>query len=405
MRILHITAQKPDSTGSGIYLTQTTLACKRLGHEQAVIYGIDAQDEPILPKGVQMFPVRFNTPELPFDVCGMSDEMPYPSTKYRDLTPQMQEQFEHAFMSMLDTALAEFKPEVIVCNHLYLLTAAVREHVPNLPIVAICHNTCLRQLEQHDLCNERIIESIRKVDLLLALHGEQRERIIKLFGVETDHVKIIGSAYNAQIFNLGDRVIPEEPGGPTLRNLVYAGKITYKKGINSLLSAVSMLKVPPKTINLRLCGGMNNSFQRTALELLINENPQNVEYLGILGRHRLADEYRRAHIFTLASYYEGLPLCIIEALACGCKVVVTDLPGLQDWVKESIPDAPIWFVTPPRMQGVDDPLKRDLPAFEKRIADAIEEAAAAKPRVVDVSHLSWTALAERLTAYCNETLN
>ena len=30
MRILHVTAQKPDSTGSGVYLSPVVGACKRL---------------------------------------------------------------------------------------------------------------------------------------------------------------------------------------------------------------------------------------------------------------------------------------------------------------------------------------------------------------------------------------
>ena len=33
-----------------------------------------------------VFDVRFHTEALPFHVCGMSDVMPYPATRYRDLT-------------------------------------------------------------------------------------------------------------------------------------------------------------------------------------------------------------------------------------------------------------------------------------------------------------------------------
>jgi len=39
MRILSITAQKPHSTGSGVYLTETVRGFKELGHTQAVIAG------------------------------------------------------------------------------------------------------------------------------------------------------------------------------------------------------------------------------------------------------------------------------------------------------------------------------------------------------------------------------
>ena len=49
MRILHVSAQKPDSTGSGVYLTQVVAACARLGCEQAVVCGIGPDDAPVLP--------------------------------------------------------------------------------------------------------------------------------------------------------------------------------------------------------------------------------------------------------------------------------------------------------------------------------------------------------------------
>ena len=39
MKILSITAQKPHSTGSGVYLTELVNAFDRLGHSQAVIAG------------------------------------------------------------------------------------------------------------------------------------------------------------------------------------------------------------------------------------------------------------------------------------------------------------------------------------------------------------------------------
>ena len=44
MKILSVTAQKPDSTGSGVYLTELVKGFNKLGHEQAVIAGITKED-------------------------------------------------------------------------------------------------------------------------------------------------------------------------------------------------------------------------------------------------------------------------------------------------------------------------------------------------------------------------
>ena len=83
MRILSLTAQKPDSTGSGVYLTELVRGFAAQGHEQAVLCGTVAEDEIRLPEGVAVYPVCYQSGQLPFPVCGMSDEMPYTSTRYR----------------------------------------------------------------------------------------------------------------------------------------------------------------------------------------------------------------------------------------------------------------------------------------------------------------------------------
>lgn len=408
MKILHVTAQKPDSTGSGVYLAQTVAACARLGCEQAVVCGVDASDGIELPADVAVFPVRFNTPELPFDVCGMSDEMPYLSTRYRDLTPQMLEQFEAAFKAKLAEAVEAFNPEVIVCNHLYLVTTFMRELAEELalgcPVVAICHNTCLRQLSQHGLERERIIGAVCRLDLVLALHGEQRERIVEMFAIDPAKVAVIGTGYDASVFNLCPEVgegIAVGGNSKPARSAVYAGKVTFKKGIDSLLRSMDLLQEPA---SLRLCGGIGPDYQGGVLEQRMQESAQRLSYAGRLAPTVLAGEYRAAEVFVLPSFSEGLPLVVIEALACGCKVVVTDLPGLRPWIEDNIPAAPIVYVEPPRMTSVDEPLEQDLPAFEQRLADALEEAFAMPCPITDVSALSWDALASRLTTYCEGLL-
>ena len=97
MRILNITAQKPDSTGSGVYLSELVKEFDREGHKQAVIAGVYPEDKILLPPGVQQFFVYFHTEDLPFAIAGMSDEMPYESTVYRTMTETMTEKFMSAF--------------------------------------------------------------------------------------------------------------------------------------------------------------------------------------------------------------------------------------------------------------------------------------------------------------------
>ena len=81
MRILSITAQKPNSTGSGVFLTELVKELAAKGHEQAVVAGVYKEDKTEVPENTKVYPVIFKSEELPFPIAGMSDEMPYESTR------------------------------------------------------------------------------------------------------------------------------------------------------------------------------------------------------------------------------------------------------------------------------------------------------------------------------------
>ena len=125
MRILSVTAQKPDSTGSGVYLSELVKNFEVLGYEQAVVAGVYREDEIHLPEDVKFYPLYFKSDELPFAIAGMSDEMPYESTVYGQMTEEMVQIFENAFVKRIRSAVDDFKPDIIVCHHLYLVTSLV----------------------------------------------------------------------------------------------------------------------------------------------------------------------------------------------------------------------------------------------------------------------------------------
>ena len=70
MKILSVTAQKPDSTGSGIYLTELVRGFKKKGITQSVIAGVTKADQVCLPEGASFYPVYFESEQLPYPITG-----------------------------------------------------------------------------------------------------------------------------------------------------------------------------------------------------------------------------------------------------------------------------------------------------------------------------------------------
>ena len=392
MKILSVTAQKPDSTGSGVFLTELVKGFDALGMEQAVICGVTEADNLPFPAQISVFPVYYKTDKLPFPVCGMSDEMPYESTRYRDLDQGMTQQLMDAFHEKITEAVDNFRPDVILCHHLYFLAALVRQTCPEIPVCGQCHGSDLRQIETNPWQRTWIREEIRQIREIFALHGVQKERIRDIFGLTEDQVQVMGTGYNSGVFYL-DPAIQRDP---TKMRYLFAGKLSEKKGIYSLLRCLEHLE-HPEQVEVYLAGGCGSEEELEHLRMLADAAPCPVKLLGKLDQKSLAAYMNACDVFILPSFYEGLPLVLIEAMACGMKTICTDLPGIRPWLDQAIPDSGAVFVTPPKMRNTDEPIPEELPDFELRLVRAMEAAATQPlPDQELVQLLSWDVLCRKL---------
>ncbi len=392
MRILSVTAQKPDGTGSGVYLTELVKGLEKLGHTQAVVTGVTKEDTIVLPESVQCYPVYYKTEELPFPVCGMSDEMPYESTRYCDMTEDMTLQFEKTFSQTIRRVVEEFCPDVILCHHLYYLTSLIRELYPNKKIYGFCHGSDMRQVKKNSWQREFIRKQIPKLDGIFALHNEQKKEICEYYNCPKEKVTVIGTGYNGDVFVR--RSVKKEHDE---FRLVFVGKISEKKGVKSLLRSMKYIKDCEGKIVLSLIGGYGKEDEYKEIQEIASNCTCEVRFCGRVSQEELVCTLNEGDVFVLPSFYEGLPLVIIEALACGLNVVCTDLPGIKDWLSFALPEQEVVFVEPPRFYNQDEPVEETLPDFEKRLAKAICQARNNKvPEKETIERLSWDGLCDRV---------
>ena len=89
--------------------------------------------------------MRFHGEDLSFEIVGMSDVMPYPSKRWRDLSAFEVESYEKVFAAKLVSLVQDIQPDLIHSHHLWILTALTRRIFPELPVVSTCHGSDLRQ--------------------------------------------------------------------------------------------------------------------------------------------------------------------------------------------------------------------------------------------------------------------
>lgn len=303
-----------------------------------------------------------------------------------------------AFEKNIKKAVSELKPDLIICHHLYLLTSFVREIINDINLVSICHGTCLRQIQSHDLEKNYIISNIRKLDAVFALHDEQRKEIIKIFNIDPSKVFILGSGYDNQVFFKEERNLSNEK-----ITITYAGKICKAKGVKCLIKSLNNLKYERNFININVVGDGSNKEEYEEIVAVSKDIKFNINFLGKINQIKLSKLFRESHIFVLPSFFEGLPLVVIESLASGCNVITTDIPGLRGWIGENINNSEkVSYIDLPKMQKLGIPVEKELKKFEDNLSASLNYMIEnilnknTRNKMIDMENKTWSGLCSRL---------
>ncbi len=375
IKILHLLSQQPGKTGSGVYLQALIRQGALDGLNQKIIVGVPGDSEtpfiePLDSEHVKC--VKFCDPDLPFPVAGMSDVMPYKSTKFSDFTENMLDAYLYAFANIIEREVEAFEPDLIHTHHLWLVTALTRVLYPDIPIVTTCHGTELRQLELVPSFRQFVIPACSNIDRVMALHQEHIDRIHISYGISKNRIQLVGAGYRDDIFCSPHSGICRRDQKDTL-TVVYAGKLSFAKGLPWLIETADRFEHPDgKKILLRIVGSGTGEEAKIILEKAFRLQDI-IEFLGPKPQEELAEIFKSSDVFVLPSFYEGLPLVVLEAIACSCRVVVTELPGIHCWLPEPLIKSGIVELVPlPRLIGPDVPHPDDLPLFMHNLVSAIK---------------------------------
>ena len=101
---------------------------------------------------------------------------------------------------------------------------------------------------------------------------------------------------------------------------LFASRLTPEKGCHDLIAAFNRTKGPLK---LAIAGG--NGPAHYLRELQDMADPTRTVFLGHLRGDDLAEAFSNAHAYVLPSYIEGMSIALLEAIAYGLPVLVSDI--------------------------------------------------------------------------------
>ena len=141
-----------------------------------------------------------------------------------------------------------------------------------------------------------------------------------------DKFHIVRCGVNPDLYS-----VREEPHNP-IPNILCVGRLVPAKGQHILLEACRVLKQEGLQFKVTIIGEGPDS---SSLEQFttINNLKDIVTFTGVLGQNTVRDYYDKADIFVLASFAEGVPVVLMEAMAKEIPVISTRITGIPELIE------------------------------------------------------------------------
>jgi len=175
-------------------------------------------------------------------------------------------------------------------------------------------------------------------DAVISVSAEWQEHLLKIIPIA--RIITLRNCIDIQTFhpngacNAGQRV-----------NILFLGRMGPSKGSSDLIEAIHCLEQGKLNLHVWMVGPeeRNGDFQDAQQLLEKYHLADTCEILGPVDREQALQLYKEASLFVLPSYFEGLPMVILEALAAGLPIIATSVGGISELVR----DAYNGFLFPP----------------------------------------------------------
>jgi glycosyltransferase involved in cell wall biosynthesis len=163
-------------------------------------------------------------------------------------------------------------------------------------------------------------EELRYVDYIFTLSSFAKETLVNN-GIDEHKIRVLNLGFNPSKFTCKD-VYNTDTQKPL--KLVFAGTITRRKGIHLVLEAVKQLR----NVELTIVGPIADGKE------FLDKNKGNYTHFPFLHHEELAKKFREADLFVFPSYLDSWAMIVLEAMACGTPVIVTENTGSKDVVRQ-----------------------------------------------------------------------
>lgn len=172
---------------------------------------------------------------------------------------------------------------------------------------------------------KRVIEILKKSDMVIALSQDWKDKFDQKFGLINCYVLENGIDMERLSPAIQDQAIHQEA-------FVTLGRLGQRKGTYDLVEAVDIARETVPNIKCYLAGDGEVEKVRKLVKSKNLEN--NIDVVGWANFDKKLELLKSVSTLILPSYNEGLPMAILEGMACGKAIISTTVGAIPEVVGE-----------------------------------------------------------------------
>ncbi|MFH1454210.1 MAG: glycosyltransferase family 4 protein [Armatimonadota bacterium] len=170
-------------------------------------------------------------------------------------------------------------------------------------------------------------------DVVIVISDYEKDLILK-WGYTPKRIEKIPPGIDLCEFDKVNGNIYEKYGAEDKPKILYAGRLSKSKGVDTLIKAMSLVNKKMPSAELFLAGadfGQEENLKAIAGEMGLKEK---IHFLGKLERSELVSAFKNADLFAFPSRYEAFGIVLIEAMLARTPVIAARNSAIQYVVNE-----------------------------------------------------------------------